>query len=446
MISTGSRLQYVVQEEWKLIKMGMPSEVSKNSSKQLTNRFVSVLITFLLLQTAAVCLSFTALHSHRSRSWPSTRNRISSVSRHGLIDSASDSELLSESIDTSEALYALMEIPGKGFGAIALRDIMPGELIMEERPLISISSKKGWFTPSESYSEARVETEIEKLSEYDQDRFYALHGFMGHNGEFDDRDLGSVGVDDTGLSKKTKLKLPPIIIYRTNAYPAGPGKSGLFPLISRLNSHCTPNVHYNWNENTGRSTIYSVSKISKGDEIVNCYIGLYISRLERMKYLWGNFGFSCACKTCSLTGKEQEESDKRRMSLESLEEMTVTAILEKKKHLALDLVNLRLCTLVEEGLDNAVTLYKCEYDAFLSITALSSSTSALINDISNSADCTSSQSSNGEMLDLQALDATDRAEAKSWLSKAYAHVVQAKGPEAIESHKCFYYLSIFDLL
>ena len=330
---------------------------------------------------------------------------------------------------------------------------MPGELIMEEKPLFSISSKKGWFTPSESYSEARVETEIEKLSDYDQDRFYALHGFLGHNGEFDDRDLGSTDVDDiaksegpAGPSKKTNLKLPPIIIYRTNAYPAGPGKSGLFPTISRLNSHCTPNVHYNWNENTGRSTIYSVSKISKGDEIVNCYIGLYMPRLERMRYLWGNFGFSCSCKTCSLTGQEQEDSDKRRMTLESLEEMTVTAILEKKKHLALDLVNLRLENLAEEGLVNAVTLYKCEYDAFLSITALNSSTSALIDDISNSADCTSSQPSNGEMLDLQNLDAADRAEAKRWLTKAYGHVVQAKGPESTESHKCFYYLSIFDLL
>jgi SET domain len=432
--------------------MGIASEVSKKSSIPLTNRLVSALAIFLILQRSAVSLSTAVLGNNKSRSWPSLSKRITTTSWHGLterfasVDSASDSESLLKS--TSEALYTLAEIPGKGFGAIALRDIMPGELIMEEKPLISISSKKGWFTPSESYSEARVETEIEKLSDYDQDRFYALHGFMGHNGEFDDRDLGSTDdANDKGLSKNNNnLKLPPIIIYRTNAYPAGPGKSGLFPLISRLNSHCTPNVHYNWNENTGSSTIYSVSKISKGDEIVNCYIGLYISRLERMRYLWGNFGFSCSCKTCSLMGEEQEESDKRRMTLESLEEMTVTAILEKKKHLALDLVDQRLGILAEEGLDNAVTLYKCEYDAFLSITALNSSTSALIDDISNSADCTSSQSSNGEMLDLQTLDAADRAEAKKWLKKAYAHVVQAKGPESIESHKCFYYLSIFDLL
>ena len=439
--------------------MGIASEVFKTSSIPLTHRLVSALTILLIFQKSAECFSTTALHNNKHRSCPSFSCRISCISRPRLteisasIDSTSDSKSILESIESSEELYSLTEIPGKGFGAIALRDIMPGELIMEEKPLFSISSKKGWFTPSESYSEARVETEIEKLSDYDQDRFYALHGFLGHNGEFDDRDLGSTDVDDiakseepAGPSKKTNLKLPPIIIYRTNAYPAGPGKSGLFPTISRLNSHCTPNVHYNWNENTGRSTIYSVSKISKGDEIVNCYIGLYMPRLERMRYLWGNFGFSCSCKTCSLTGQEQEDSDKRRMTLESLEEMTVTAILEKKKHLALDLVNLRLENLAEEGLVNAVTLYKCEYDAFLSITALNSSTSALIDDISNSADCTSSQPSNGEMLDLQALDAADRAEAKRWLTKAYGHVVQAKGPESTESHKCFYYLSIFDLL
>ena len=159
----------------------------------------------------------------------------------------------------------------------------------------------------------------------------------------------------------------------------------------------------------------------------------------------GNFGFPCSCKTCSLTGIEQEDSDKRRVQLESLEEMSVTAILEKKKNLALDLINLRLEVLKAEGLDNAATLYKCEYDAFLAITSVNSNVSALVDDISGSADCTSSRDSNGEMLDISALDGLEREEALEWLQKAYSHVVQAKGSESIEAHKCFYYLSIFNL-
>ena len=164
-----------------------------------------------------------------------------------------------------------------------------------------------------------------------------------------------------------------------------------------------------------------------------------------MRYLWTNFGFSCSCKTCCLTGIAQEESDKRRLTLESYEEMTVTAILEKKKNLALDLVKLRLETLIEEGLSNSITLFKCEYDAFLAVVCPNSSTSSLVDDISSSADCTNTTESNGEMLDVSSLDVADRFEAKEWLQKAYDHVVEAKGTESIEAQKCFQYLSIISL-
>lgn len=379
--------------------------------------------------------------------FPSTTGR---RKRQDLCAMSTDS-IVQEEVEQS--IYELKEIAGKGFGAIALRDISPGELLMEEKPLFSITTKKGWFTPSESYSETRIENEVEKLSDADQKRFYSLHGFVGHDYEIgttnsdDNLSNGDVPVESVGMkSNKLKMQIPPIHIYRTNAYPMGSGKSGIFPVISRLNSHCTPNVHYNYNDQTGKSTIYSVSKILKGDEIVNCYIGLYISRLERMRYLWGNFGFPCSCKTCSLTGQEQEDSDNRRMRLEQLEEMSVTAILERKKNLALDLIKMRLEVLREEGLDNSATLYKCEYDAFLCVTCNTSAIAALVDDISGSADCTSSKDSNGEMLDLTALDLTEREEAKYWLDLAYAHVVQAKGFNSKEAQKFFYYLSILDLL
>lgn len=375
-----------------------------------------------------------------------------------LYASSTESNLDFKSEDVTEvpeSMYKICEIPGKGFGAIATRDIFPGELLIEERPLFAINTRKAWFTPSESYSETRVENEVDKLSEIDRERFFALHGFVGHNEEMgistDSKSDFTDGNNGVGLpqgeekKRNLKLQVPPIIIYRTNAYPAGGGKSGIFPVISRLNSHCTPNVHYNWNERRNKSTIYSVTKILKGEEIVNCYIGLYIIKLERMRYLWTNFGFSCSCKTCCLTGIAQEESDKRRLTLESYEEMTVTAILEKKKNLALDLVKLRLETLIEEGLSNSITLFKCEYDAFLAVVCPNSSTSSLVDDISSSADCTNTTESNGEMLDVSSLDVADRFEAKEWLQKAYDHVVEAKGTESIEAQKCFQYLSIISL-
>jgi hypothetical protein len=361
--------------------------------------------------------------------------------------------------------YEIKEIPGKGSGVCAIRDISVGELLMEERPLFMIDSKKSWFTPSESYSEMRVQKEIEKLSVADQTRFYSLHGFISNNNDNSSSDIpGDISNENNDNksytmfknsnaennteykeSKSLKMRLPAIHTYRTNAYPCGQGKSGIFPLISRLNSHCIPNAHYNYDVKKGKSTVYCISPIKKGEEIVNCYLGLYIPKIERMRYLWRNFGFLCSCKSCTLTGVEQEDSDKRRMSLDSLEEMTVTAILEKKKRLALDLVQLRIDTLQEEGLSNAVTLFKCEYDAFLAISGINSSTAAVINDLVSGADCTSS-SEIDDMLDLEKMDSMERLEAREWLEKAYNHVVLAKGPDATEAYKCYYYLSIFNLI
>ena len=103
-----------------------------------------------------------------------------------LYASSTESNLDFKSEDVTEvpeSMYKICEIPGKGFGAIATRDIFPGELLIEERPLFAINTRKAWFTPSESYSETRVENEVDKLSEIDRERFFALHGFVGHNEE-----------------------------------------------------------------------------------------------------------------------------------------------------------------------------------------------------------------------------------------------------------------------
>jgi hypothetical protein len=334
-------------------------------------------------------------------------------------------------------LYEIKEILGKGSGVCAIRDISVGELIVEESPL--------FFIPSGEL-EMRLQNEVKKLSEYDQERFYSLHGFVSHN---DDESIiedlmakisNAENQKDLKGSKSLKIRLPAIHIYQTNAYPCGKEKSGIFPLLSRFNSHCIPNVHYNYDDKKGKSTMYCISSIKKDDEIVTCYTGLFLPKIERMRYLWGNFGFPCSCKSCTLTGVEQEESDERRINLENLEEMTLTAILEKKKRVALDLIQLRRKTLQEEGLSSAVTLFKCEYDAFLAISGISSSTAAVTNDLVRSG------SEIDDMLDLEKMDSMEREEAREWLEKAYHHVVLAKGLDATEAAECFYYLSLLNLI
>ena len=146
--------------------------------------------------------------------------------------------------------YTIVPIPGKGFGAIATRNIDIGTLLIEEAPLFSVTNRKPWFQPSESFVNDAMERTIHSLSTTEQTQFYNLHGYIPNVSEED--------------AMKSKLVPTALQIYSTNAYPMGPDRSGIFPLISRLNNECTPNVHYNYDERRQCATIHAISPITQG--------------------------------------------------------------------------------------------------------------------------------------------------------------------------------------
>ena len=263
--------------------------------------------------------------------------------------------------------YTIVPIPGKGFGAVATRNIDIGTLLIEETPLFSMTNRKPWFQPSESFVNDAMERTINSLSTAEQAQFYELHGYIPN-------------ADDTKKFGPTALQ-----IYSTNAYPQGPNRSGIFPLISRLNSECIPNVHYNYDEQRQCATIHAISPITKGSEIVNSYIGLFLSRTERRQYLQSNFGFVCTCPACEprdipnndaidnlpltvqqadgveTTGRTDKvvtqdrnecirNSDHRRESLAVLDVATSQALVACQRELALDLVKQRRQLLMDEGI------------------------------------------------------------------------------------------------
>ena len=265
-------------------------------------------------------------------------------------------------------LFTIVPIPGKGFGAVATRNIDIGTLLIEETPLFSMTNRKPWFQPSESFVTDAMERTVNSLSTTEQAQFYELHGYIPNT-------------DDTKKLIPTALQ-----IYSTNAYPQGPDRSGIFPLISRLNSECIPNVHYNYDEQRQCATIHAISPIAKGSEIVNCYIGLFLSRTERRQYLQRNFGFVCTCPACEprdnpnnndaianlpltvqqadgveTTGRTDKvvtqdmnewlrNSDHRRESLAVLDVETSQALVACQRELALDLVKQRRQLLMDEGI------------------------------------------------------------------------------------------------
>lgn len=250
--------------------------------------------------------------------------------------------------------YEMRPIPGKGFGCLATRDIEIGECIMQEPPLIKLASKSSWFSPTESYSVGKLEKDFSNLSAEDQERFSSLHSF------------GRFGV--------TAVKI--LEIYRTNAYPAGPHASAIFPEISRLNSACRPNVHYHFDEARNLATVHAIERIPASSEILNCYISLLMARSARRTYLKQNFGFECGCAACSLEGLSLQQSDFRRQKLLALEKLCrvpmdvsteQTSLFDlglKGTECVAELLQMRTSLLEEEGIASAATLFKVARDVF----------------------------------------------------------------------------------
>jgi hypothetical protein len=265
-------------------------------------------------------------------------------------------------------------------GAVALRDVKVGECLIDEAPLFTQNNRAPWFQPSEAFAEAAVERAVARLAPAEQASFYALHGYTG-------------GALHT---------LPPtaLQIYTTNAYPAGPDRSGLFPAISRLNSHCAPNAHYHFDERRGRGTVHAIAPIQQGDEVVNCYVGLFLPRAERRAYLQRHFGFLCTCAVCepSMDSDSEallhvEESDRRRSTLATLERETAAALLGRHRDEALALVARRTQLLEAEGIAGPATMFKCAVDGFLATCGLDRGDPAATATVTAGEECSGSSTS-----------------------------------------------------
>lgn len=195
----------------------------------------------------------------------------------------------------SEAVkYKLCESPGKGMGIFANRDIARGELIIAEKPLVT------YCQTSENYMKATDELEkiFEKLTKTDQETFYSLHNSWPM------------------LASKC------LGIFKTNALPLGVDSpvGAIFPVISRINHSCLPNVNHYWNESKGMETIYAMKDIPANQEILTAYKDPFCDKTTRKALLMESFNFECKCEICSIEDKmKQKQSDIRRNLMKSLD-------------------------------------------------------------------------------------------------------------------------------
>ncbi|KAJ8522229.1 hypothetical protein ONZ45_g1188 [Pleurotus djamor] len=212
-----------------------------------------------------------------------------------------------------EDIFVIEEVPGKGLGMIAARDIKQGELICSERALLivpgallgdrtvnqpkamNISKLKDnvlYYRKSIDAHEANIQKALERMSEEDREKFLALwdcHKEEGTTGPL----YGRVRTNGFG-------------VFASKEYPDGKiWYTGVYNNLSRMNHSCTPNTHMSASPSSLSYQCYASSPIRKGDEITTSYIGdRFASNLnaaeekEERKRLLKGYGIACACDVC----------------------------------------------------------------------------------------------------------------------------------------------------
>ncbi|KAJ4352511.1 uncharacterized protein N0V89_007860 [Didymosphaeria variabile] len=188
-------------------------------------------------------------------------------------------------VTASQPIYAVEDIPGKGRGLIATKDIAKGTRIISEKPIVSISQSGGNI----EQLQLSMHQQVNSLREADKQEFLSMMNICPYNNSTEEW-FG---------------------IVRTNALPMGPDldAGGVFLHACRINHACDNNATNFWNENINQLTIHAIRDIRKGEEITISYLSSLRNRQARQEELLKNFKFTCSCRLCSLPPDQSRDRD-----------------------------------------------------------------------------------------------------------------------------------------
>ncbi|EPQ54746.1 SET domain-containing protein [Gloeophyllum trabeum ATCC 11539] len=185
--------------------------------------------------------------------------------------------------------FEVVDLPGRGKGLVATRDIKRGDLLIREAPLLRIPQQ---ITSSPT---ALLSSLLSALPAASLSAFFALSAV--HLPSSPDPDPLDVA----------------LAIVQTNAVAAGEGHIGVFPTMARLNHACAGafNAVYSWRAGEGVLVVHAVRDVRRGEELLTTYMDTKRKREDRRAYLLGQYAFNCTCATCSLAPALSAQSDAR---------------------------------------------------------------------------------------------------------------------------------------
>ncbi|KAK7053565.1 SET domain-containing protein [Favolaschia claudopus] len=184
---------------------------------------------------------------------------------------------------------AIIDIPGKGKGVVALERIPRGTLIVAEKPRIILPTEP-------AASKAAYQATLSRLSS-DDITFILSFPYLG---------------------QAPARHIYDHINHRDRHFvPLGPGMCGLCETICRINHTCSspkggPNANYTWKETAEREELYAIKDIQANQEIEVSYISRSCATYkDPSTHLPELYGFHCRCPGCSRSPAERRASEQK---------------------------------------------------------------------------------------------------------------------------------------
>ncbi|KAI0072028.1 hypothetical protein K474DRAFT_1729905, partial [Panus rudis PR-1116 ss-1] len=195
--------------------------------------------------------------------------------------------------------FKVVDLPGKGKGAVATRNISASERILREQPLFTVP------TQISTSPGALLLNSLARLSPRQRAAFYNLSYV----------NLPENLTPDTDAYHEALA----LATFQTNSISAGENV-GIFPKTARLNHGCSSafNSVYTWREAEGALVVHALKSIKEGEELLTTYTDTKRPRDVRRQYLHAHYGFLCECSVCSLPEELSKESDRRLMQMTEL--------------------------------------------------------------------------------------------------------------------------------
>ncbi|KAM0789043.1 hypothetical protein ACM66B_003108 [Microbotryomycetes sp. NB124-2] len=226
--------------------------------------------------------------------------------------------------------YTIGQTSAGYLGAFSTETIAKGQLVLREKPLLTLDAPLQSYLFQRMQSGASGPTPVEGDSDDDDDETEptTLEAFLDKNITRQLKFKTQQQQKEYWSLANTRPELPKAYgIFATNAVSTVDETGGMFLTLSRFNSACRPCLtRPQYDAQTKTFSLFAVRDIAKGEELTWPYLGVpfeFDSIESRQEELERCFHFACLCDACTEWLRDPvklKESNRRLLQLRRLKE------------------------------------------------------------------------------------------------------------------------------